>query len=80
MPYTVWQACPVDQHWLPWAPVSGHWQHPLVAPLTAAEAHRLARGLRATFPGHLFAVRSAAAGQPLWPAEMVDHYDLPPYA
>jgi hypothetical protein len=79
MSHTIWQACPVDQHWLPWAPVSGQWQHPLIAPLTAAEAHRLARKLRSALPGHLFAVRPAATGEPIWPEAMVDHYELAPY-
>jgi hypothetical protein len=35
--------------------------------------------MRAVFHGHLFAVRPANAGPPLFPEAMADHYDLPPY-
>lgn len=80
MNHSIWQACPVENGWLPWEPVSGQWQHPLIAPLSAREAHGIACRLRAVFPGHLFGVRPASAGEPLWPEGMVDHYDLPPYA
>jgi hypothetical protein len=80
MTYTVWQACPTPCGWEPWEPIAGHLKHPLIAPLLAAEAHSIAQGMRSTFPGHLFAVRPAAAGVPLWPEAMADHYDLPPYA
>ena len=79
----VWVACPAEdgEHWLlPWEPVFGQWQHPLIAPLLAEEAHDMARKMRTVFPGHLFAVRPLSAGEPLWPEAMVDHYDLPPYA
>lgn len=79
--YAVWMACPTEagMGWLPWQPVAGVWQHPLVMPCSAAEAHAIARTMRSTFPGSLLAVRPAAAGEPLWPDAMADHYDLPPY-
>ena len=82
MTYLIWQACPTPAltGWEPWHLVSGHFVHPLVAPLHAAEAHSIARGLRKVFPGHLVAVRPVAAGMPVWPDAMADHYDLPPYA
>jgi|GEM_PF-3956956 len=80
MNYNIWQACPAGNGWLPWEPVSGQWQHPLIAPLSAAEAHDIARKLRSVFPGHLFAVRPATSGKPLWPEAMADCYDLPPFA
>ena len=79
MTYTVLQACPTPNGWEPWEPVSGHLQHPLIVPLHAPEAHRIAQGMRAIFHGHLFAVRPAADGPPLFPEAMADHYDLPPY-
>ena len=67
MPFTVWQACPapLNTGWLQWQPVAGHVIHPLVQQLEAADAHAIARQLRRTFPGHLFAVRPADAGQPV---------------
>lgn len=80
MNYAVWRAYPTPCGWEPWEPIAGHLQHPFIAPLLAAEAHSIAQGMRSIFPGHLFAVRPAAAGVPLWPEAMADHYDLPPYA
>lgn len=79
MTYIVWQACPTPGGWEPWEPLSGAWQHPLIVPQNAQEAHTIARGMRALFHGHLFAVRPAAAGPPLSPEAMADHYDRPPY-
>ena len=79
MNYIVWQACPTPNGWEPWEPICGHLQNPLSGQLPAREAHWIARGMRATFHGHLFAVRPAAAGPPLFPEAMADHYDLPPY-
>jgi hypothetical protein len=79
MNYIVWQACPTPSGWEPWEPIYGHLQNPLSGQLPATEAHWIARGMRTTFHGHLFAVRPAAAGPPLFPEAMADHYDLPPY-
>ena len=80
MPYTVWHACPAGAGaWLPWRPVSGHLQHPLIAPNSASDAHGIARAMRSAMPGHLFAVRRSPDGEPLWPNGMADHYSLPPY-
>ena len=48
-----------------------------------AWAHRCARidraGAQACCPGLLVAVRSLDAGPPVYPVNMLDHYDLPPY-
>lgn len=76
--YTVWMACPADdgEHWLPWQLAKHNGQFPF----TSHEAHRLARCLRWWWPGHLVAVRPDNGSQPVWPALMADHYDLPPYA
>lgn len=80
MNYIVWQAYPASCGWEPWNPIAGQLSHPLILPLSAAEAHRIAQGMRLVFPGHLFAVRTAAAGVPVWPEGMADYYDMPPYA
>jgi hypothetical protein len=70
--YKIWQACPTEIGWLPWESVAAQWAYTSTEPLLAERAHSFARELRASFPGHLFAVRPAVAGEPLWPTAMAD--------
>lgn len=79
-------ACPAPdgESWLPW---DLYQVTPLQDLKTAAdeawwrrEAHRWAREDRKAWPGHLIAVRAADAGPPIHPDNMLDHYDLSPYA
>jgi hypothetical protein len=86
----LWVACPAEdgKHWLPWE------LYQITPPQdikTAAdatwwkrEAHRWAREDRKSWPGHLIAVRTyqpgIGAGRPVSPPDMLDDYDLAPYA
>lgn len=45
-----------------------------------ATAHGWARADRRAWPSRLVAVRPMEAGPPVYPVNMLDHYDLPPYS
>jgi hypothetical protein len=78
--YRVWVAVPAGDgcNWLPWEPVAPASDWPRW--LSHDEAHGMAQRLRLALPCHLLAVRRAGAGEPVYPAAMADHYDLPPYS
>jgi hypothetical protein len=91
MGHTIWIADaipepgPLGPRWLPWREHHTIRQLWPLDPPAKAEAHRQAFELRQLLSrphggGALVAVRPAAAGEPLWPEQMADHYDLPPYA
>jgi len=72
--YAVWHAIGRPGGWLPWERMQ------IPPELTADEAHMVARSVRKHCPADLVAVRPDDGSQPVWPAAMADHYDLPPYA
>jgi hypothetical protein len=80
----LWLACPGDdgESWLPWDLINyTPWaETPADAKRHRRMAHQWAREDRQRWPGHLVAVRDAAAGPPVHPDSMLDHYDLSPYA
>jgi hypothetical protein len=71
---TVWHAMACPGGWLPWE------QMQTSPELTPAEAHMVARSVRKVCPADLVAVRPDDGSEPVWPDQMADHYDLPPYS